>query len=88
LLYWGTKQGVNMVTCANCSKTADYTHADPGVNPVHYCAVCLPVWLRKRASLGHFPLVSPVVVPDVPPVAEDVTKPTQTSAKKKATPKE
>lgn len=77
-----------MVTCANCSNAADYTHADPGVNPVHYCAVCLPAWLHNRAFLGHFPLVSPAVVPDVPPVAEDVTKAKQTSAKKKATPKE
>lgn len=77
-----------MVTCANCSNAADYTHADPGVNPVHYCAVCLPAWLHNRAFLGHFPLVSPAVVPDVPLVTEDVIKPTQTSAKKKATSKE
>lgn len=45
-----------MLTCINCDKKADYTCADPGVNPINYCAACLPVWLRDRALLGHFPL--------------------------------
>lgn len=47
-----------MLTCANCDQKAEYTCADPGVNPIHYCAICLPVWLRDRALLGHFPLAS------------------------------
>ena len=50
-----------MVKCANCESKADYTTADPGVSSVNYCAVCLPMWLRERASAGHFPLVEPVV---------------------------
>lgn len=45
-----------MLTCANCDKKAEYTCADPGVNPVNYCAGCLPFWLQERALLGHFPL--------------------------------
>lgn len=45
--------------CDNCDKSADYTCADPGVSPAHYCASCLPVWLRDRAAAGHFPLVQP-----------------------------
>jgi hypothetical protein len=49
-----------MIKCANCEKKADYTHADPGVNPVNYCASCLPTWLQQRAGLGHFPLVEAV----------------------------
>jgi hypothetical protein len=47
-----------MVKCANCENNAIYTCADPGVNPVNYCADCLPHWLYKRAELGHFPLVT------------------------------
>jgi hypothetical protein len=47
------------IKCANCEKSADYTTADPGVNPVNYCASCLPTWLRDRAAAGHFPLVEP-----------------------------
>lgn len=42
--------------CANCENKADYTCADPGVNPVNYCARCLPTWLRDRAARGDFPL--------------------------------
>jgi len=45
------------VKCDNCSNTAVYTSADPGVNPVNYCNGCLPHWLRARADAGHFPLV-------------------------------
>lgn len=47
-----------MVKCDNCDKDATYTTADPGVNPAHYCPACLPVWLRTRASVGHFPLLT------------------------------
>ena len=50
-----------MIKCANCESKADYTNADPGVNPVNYCASCLPSWLRQRASEGHFPLMEPVI---------------------------
>lgn len=47
-----------VLKCANCTDKAVYTCADPGVNPVNYCAKCLPSWMRERASLGHFPLAS------------------------------
>jgi len=50
-----------MVKCANCENPANYTNADPGINPVNYCATCLPLWLRDRASQGDFPLVTPIV---------------------------
>lgn len=76
-----------MIKCANCDKKADYTRADPGSTPVSYCAACLPQWLRTRASLGHFPLVEPVVEPTASVVQEEAPKPTQTP-KKKAAPKE
>jgi len=45
------------VKCDNCDNDAVYTCADPGVNPVNYCAPCLPHWLQERADSGHFPLV-------------------------------
>lgn len=53
-----------MIKCANCPKEAVYTCAEPGANPVDYCANCLPLWQRDRALLGHFPLRS------LEPVAE------------------
>ena len=49
-----------MTKCDNCSNEAAYTCADPGVNPVNYCATCLPVWLQHRAAAGHFPLTDSV----------------------------
>lgn len=48
------------VKCDNCDKDALYTCADPGVNPVNYCASCLPHWLQQRADSGHFPLVESI----------------------------
>lgn len=48
-----------MTKCTNCGANADYTTAQPYVNPVHYCAKCLPVWLRDRASRGEFPVAKP-----------------------------
>ena len=45
-----------MTKCVNCPEAAMYTLADPGVNPLDYCANCLPYWLRARAESGHFPL--------------------------------
>ena len=42
--------------CDNCSSDALYTIADPGVNPVNFCSLCLPSWLADRARAGHFPL--------------------------------
>ena len=42
--------------CDNCVNDAAYYVNDPGVNPVPYCALCLPSWLQERATLGHFPL--------------------------------
>lgn len=47
-----------MVRCDICFEDADYTCADPGVNPISYCGDCLPVWLRGRAEAGEFPLPS------------------------------
>jgi hypothetical protein len=66
-----------MVKCANCEKSADYTNADPGVNPVNYCAACLPTWLRQRASAGHFPLVE--AVKEEEPISASVKKKTSKS---------
>lgn len=66
------------VKCDNCSNSADYTHSDPGVNPVNYCASCLPHWLRARAQAGDFPLVTKIVDDVVKPVEEEV----KTSKKK------
>lgn len=43
-----------MAKCANCEETALYRMADPGVNPVNYCNLCLPSWLRTRADEGQF----------------------------------
>ena len=45
-----------MVKCSNCSEAASYTNADPGANPINYCANCLPKWLHKKAQAGEFPL--------------------------------
>jgi hypothetical protein len=58
--------------CDNCSNEAQYTHADPGVNAVHYCRNCLPEWLHERAHAGHFPLVKPIV--EETPVVEEVVE--------------
>ena len=55
--------------CDNCDKDAVYTCADPGANPINYCASCLPSWLQDRADAGHFPLL--------------VEKPAEKSSKKK-----
>ena len=63
-----------MIKCANCENKADYTTADPGVNPVNYCAFCLPSWLRQRASLNHFPLVEPVVEEIPAPIKKKTSK--------------
>jgi hypothetical protein len=65
-----------MVKCDNCSKDASYTCADPGVNPVNYCASCLPVWLQHRAAAGHFPLVTPVVESEEPKTKKSAPKTT------------
>ncbi len=48
--------GEQMIKCVNCPEAAVHTVSDPGVNPLDYCATCLPQWLRARASSGHFPL--------------------------------
>ena len=42
--------------CVNCDNHAIYTVADAGVNPVDYCAPCLPKHLRERAAAGQFAL--------------------------------
>ena len=63
-----------MIKCANCANKADYTTADPGVNPVNYCASCLTSWLRQRASLNHFPLVEPVVEEIPAPIKKKTSK--------------
>ena len=66
--------------CANCFNEAQYTQADPGVNPVNYCRTCLPAWLHDRAEAGHFPLVQPTV--EEPSVVEEVVE-DKTGKKKK-----
>jgi hypothetical protein len=63
-----------MVKCANCESSANYTNADPGTNPVNYCAKCLPLWLRDRASQGDFPLVTPIVDETPKPVKKKTPK--------------
>jgi hypothetical protein len=70
-----------MIKCANCDNKADYTTADPGVNPVDYCASCLPSWLRQRASLNHFPLVEAIesVEPEIQENAAPIKKKTSKS---------
>lgn len=70
-----------MIKCDNCPSEAVYTCADPGVNPVNYCALCLPVWLTDRAQAGHFPLKT-----EEKPVAEKPVeeKPAEKTVKKKA----
>lgn len=60
-----------MVKCDNCENEAAYTQADPGVNNVNYCHLCLPMWLHERASAGHFPLVEPV---DAKPTKKKASK--------------
>lgn len=42
--------------CANCENSAAFTVTNPATLPINYCTYCLPVHLRARASLGHFPL--------------------------------
>jgi hypothetical protein len=75
-----------MARCHNCGELAAYTCADTGLNPVNYCANCLPVWLQERANAGSFPLVEQVATTVAPtteaPEAEPVEKPT--TFKKKA----
>ena len=73
-----------MIKCANCDKPAVYTNADPGVNPVDYCAICLPVWLRDRATQGHFPLATSTVVP-TEEVVEEVVEEVKVAKKKTTT---
>ena len=63
------------VKCDNCESNALYTCADPGVNPVNYCGLCLPRWLKSRADAGQFPLVERVgssTPPPAPVVEEEV----------------
>lgn len=73
--------------CDNCSNEASYTHADPGVNPAHYCTKCLPHWLHARAQAGHFPLVTPVVEKVEAIVETVVEAPVEKTIKKKSTTK-
>ena len=81
-----------MLRCNNCLELAAYTCADPGLNPVNYCANCLPVWLQERANAGSFPLVDQIVppveptteAPEAEPVEDAVEAPKPTTSKKKA----
>lgn len=43
-----------MATCANCEMSAAYTVADPGADPVHFCATHVPAHLSQRLSSGEF----------------------------------
>jgi hypothetical protein len=67
--------------CANCSNVSVFKVDDPGAMPVHYCAVCLPVHMRTRASAGHFDIkVEEVIV-----VEEPTPEKNKTATKKKVT---
>lgn len=46
----------DLSTCAICGEPAQFTEADPGANPVSYCARHLPEHLRARAEAGQLPL--------------------------------
>lgn len=61
-----------MAKCANCENTGLYRMADPGVNPVNYCNVCLPPWLRTRADEGHF--LAPDVDEDDVKITEEASE--------------
>ena len=70
-----------MLRCNNCGELAAYTCADPGLNPVNYCANCLPVWLQERANAGSFPLVETIqatVEPTSDPTSDPTSEPTFT----------
>jgi hypothetical protein len=47
---------VNLGLCSICGQPAQFTDADPGANPVSYCARDLPVHLGVRAAAGQLPL--------------------------------
>jgi hypothetical protein len=66
-----------MLRCNNCGELAAYTCADPGLNPVNYCANCLPVWLQERANAGSFPLVETIQA-TVEPTSEPTSEPAPT----------
>lgn len=68
--------------CDNCSNDAVYTHADPGINPAHYCAKCLPHWLHERANAGHFPLMEKVTE-RIDKIIEDTEAELKKAVKKK-----
>lgn len=62
------------IKCDNCSNSASYTTADPGVNPAHYCTSCLPAWLHDRANAGHFPLMETIEAPTVETPVETIVE--------------
>lgn len=48
----------NLSTCGVCMGVAEFTEADPGANPVSYCARDLPAHLQARAAAGQLPLAA------------------------------
>lgn len=74
-----------MTRCDNCFGIAAYTCADPGVNPVNYCANCLPVWLQARANAGQFPLVESITTTPSESQSETPSEEPAPSKKKKKT---
>lgn len=42
--------------CANCENEAEFLDANPSVNPVAYCSLCLPKSLVDAAARGKLPL--------------------------------
>lgn len=46
--------------CANCPNDAVFTVTHPASKPVNYCHRCIPMHLRQRADVGHFPLQAPL----------------------------
>jgi hypothetical protein len=75
------------IKCDNCTNSASYTSADPGVNPAHYCTTCLPSWMHARAEAGHFPLLEPITTPVVEKPAKKKTA-TPTDVVAETTPSE
>lgn len=47
--------------CDNCANDALYTISTPAANPVNYCGIHIPNYLRKDALAGAYPVPAPVV---------------------------
>ena len=62
--------------CADCTADAVYLFDDPGAVAVPYCNDHLPLFLRKRAELGHFRIAEPeAIVSNTKKSTKPVTEP-------------